>query len=98
MRRKLKRKIGLRLIQSSLVLGIINWNTGFFSNIVGKIICGEDYLCPVDGVVCDRSCGFHTNMHLAFVFSTMFILGIAFFISSKEKDHVFESEEDEAKE
>ena len=98
MSRKLKRIIGLCLIQVSLLLWIIDLTTKAVSSIVGYIICGEDYLCLVDGVVCDRSCGFNTDMHLAFVFTTMLIFGLALFISSKEKDYIFEPAPDEAKE
>ncbi len=96
--RKVKRNIGLRLIQVTLLLWIIDLTTKAVSSIVGHIICGEDYLCPVDGVICDRSCGFNTDMHLAFVFTTLLILGLALFISSKEKHSVFESNHDEANE
>ena len=98
MSRKLKGSIGLRLIQVTLLLWIIDLTTNAVSSTVGYMICGEDYLCPVDGVVCDQSCGFDTDMHLAFVFTTLLILGLALFISSKEKHHVFESNNDEANE
>ncbi len=98
MSQKLKKTIGVGLIQVSLLLWIIDLATKAVSSIIGQIICGEDYLCPVDGVVCDRSCGFNTDMHLAFVFTSMLIFGLALFISSKEKDHIFEPAPDEAKE
>jgi len=98
MSQKLKRTVGLRLIQVSLMLWIIDLTTKAISSMVGYMTCGEDYLCPVDGVVCDRSCGFNTDMHLAFVFTTLLIFGLALYISSKERHSVFESNHNEANE
>jgi len=68
----------------SLLLWIIDRTTGYISLTLGKMICGDTYLCPVDGVVCDRSCGFNTDMHLALFLVSIFLIGFVLYLSSKK--------------
>jgi len=83
MPKKATEKWGRFLISTSLVIWIVDLLTNIFSTLIGKIICGDQYMCPVDGVVCDKSCGFNTDMHLAFVLVIFMVLGIVLLISSK---------------
>ncbi len=84
----LKRKIGKFLIKISLFLWILDRLTDWVSTLVGEMICGTEYLCPVDGVVCDRSCGFNTDMHLSMLFVTLIILGIILLLSANKVRHL----------
>jgi hypothetical protein len=47
------------------------------------MVCGDRYMCAVNGMVRDRTCGFNTDMHLSFVLCILFILGIILYIFSK---------------
>jgi len=69
-------KTGLYILIISLLLLIIDRTTELVSTFIGRQICGDQYLCPVDGVVCDRSCGFNTDMHLTFFLVITMILGM----------------------
>jgi hypothetical protein len=93
----IKRKIGKRIIQLSFFLWLIDISTKFVSTAIGKIICGDDYLCPVDGIVCDRSCGFNTDMHVSSVLIVLFIFGVLLLISS-QKGSIEINDNDEANE
>ncbi|AKF25526.1 hypothetical protein YH65_09175 [Sulfurovum lithotrophicum] len=84
-KRRLKQKAGIYLSVISLLVLIIDRTTGLISAFIGKQVCGDQYLCPVGGVVCDRSCGFNTDMYLAFFLILMLLLGIALIISSKKR-------------
>ena len=93
----LKAKIGKRVMQFSFFVWFVDILTKSVSTMIGKIICGDDYLCPVDGVVCDRSCGFNTDMHLASALIVLFIFGILLLISSR-KGAIEINDNDEANE
>jgi len=68
----------------SLFVWIFDRLTGMVSSTIGIFICGDAYMCPVDGVVCDLSCGFNTDLHLSFAMVLFFIFGLMFYVSSKK--------------
>ena len=59
--------------------------THFVSTVLGKMICGDHYIQPVNGIVGDTSCGFNTDMHLVRSLTVVLILGMVLYISSKKK-------------
>ena len=78
------RKWGKSLMFISFVLWIIEFLTHFFSEWIGQMICGEEYLCPVDGIVCDKSCGFNTDMYLFWLLVTLMLLGVLLYHRSRK--------------
>jgi hypothetical protein len=83
------RNLGKFLILFSLVIWIIDRLTSLFSTFIGKMICGDKYLCAVDGVVGDCSCGFNTDMHLSLILITLMTLGVVLFFKSEAKKDMF---------
>ena len=83
--RTLKQKAGIYITVLSLLLLITDRTTGILSTFIGKQICGEKYLCPVGGVVCDRSCGFNTDMYVLLSLGFMMILGMALLFSAEKE-------------
>jgi len=58
-------KFGLSLS----LLSIAAWVTdqlshNLLSNAIGRWLCGDHYLQPIDGVLSAQSCGFNTDIHL----------------------------------
>jgi len=84
-KRILKQKTGIYISVISLLVLIVDRMTGLISTFIGKQICGDQYMCPVEGVVCDRSCGFNTDMYLAFFLVLVLLIGIALIISSQKR-------------
>lgn len=80
----LKQKMGIIIILIALCTFTIERVTKLISTFLGKLICGDQYLSAVDGVVGDFSCGFNTDMYLAVALLIIFILGILLVISSKK--------------
>ena len=85
----LKGRIGAVIIKISLFIWIVDLLTKVVSTTIGEIICGDTYMCEVDGVVGDCSCGFNTDMHLAFVLVTCIVFGLVLVISSRDKKSQF---------
>ncbi len=81
----IKRKIGLLLITSSILVWLIDRASLIISTYFGKLYCGKSYMKPVDGVVGDVSCGFNADMYLVVFLFTVLLIGIAFFATSKRK-------------
>lgn len=82
-----KRRLGTILIASSVLLWLINRFSYIISSYLSRLLCGELYLQPVDGILGDVSCGFNANMHFtALMFLVLMFLvlitGIAVFIIS----------------
>lgn len=80
---KYKGRIGIIII-SVLTTWIVDRTTLAVSTVLGKFICGDRYMQPVNGIVGDISCGFNIDMHLTFILIIVLILGIALYISSKK--------------
>lgn len=72
------------MIKTSVAIWLIDAVTKVFSTGIGMYICGDTYMCEVDGVVGDCSCGFNTDLHLTFVLMSVMILGIVLVISAKK--------------
>ncbi len=64
-------KTGVTIIFLSVLIFTIERLTQSISTLLGKIICGDRYLQPVNGVVGDMSCGFNIDIYL-----TSMLLGI----------------------
>lgn len=76
---------GILLIGISMILFLIDRFSHTLSDILGKIICGDQYLKPVNGVTGDMSCGFNTDMYLvAFLFVVLVVGGLLFIFSAKK--------------
>ncbi len=69
----------------SLLVWLIDRLTYAISTMLGKIICGNQYMQSVDGIAGDSSCGFNTDMHLTYSLFTVLIMGIVFYISSHKE-------------
>lgn len=85
MKRLKRARIGIFMIKTSIVVWLIDAVTKVFSTAIGKLVCGEAYMCPVDGEVGDCSCGFNTDIHLTFVLMSILLLGLVLLISAKKK-------------
>ena len=75
---------GKSLIILSVVVWIFDLLTHLVSTLIGRIVCGDEYMCPVDGVVCDKSCGFNTDMHLSLVLLVLILLGVLLYHRSQK--------------
>jgi len=71
-----KRKIGIALIISSIITWLIDGFSPIISTFFGKILCGNRYLQPVEGVVGDVSCGFNADMYLVVFLFAVLLIGI----------------------
>jgi hypothetical protein len=59
------------------ILGfVVERLTSIPSTLLGKMVCGENYLKPVGGVIGDGSCGFNTDMHLTVFFAFLLVVGV----------------------
>ena len=92
MRAEQKEKTGLIIMTVAFVIWIADRFSHIVSTTIGKMICGDTYMKAVDGVVGDCSCGFNTDMHLAFVLVTVMVLGFILIISSKRSPSLLEHE------
>ena len=72
----------------SLLVMVVDRVTNSISTFIGEIICGDTYMCPVDGIVGDCSCGFNTDLHLTFSLVVTLIFGFLLYISSKKSIHL----------
>jgi len=70
-----KRSVGITLILFSLGTGVVDRFSLVISSALGKILCGDRYLQPVQGVVGDVSCGFNADMTLLLFLAVVLIAG-----------------------
>ena len=75
---------GKSLIILSSLVWIFDLLTHLISTFIGHMVCGDEYMCPIDGVVCDKSCGFNTDMHLSLVLVVLILLGVVLYRSSQK--------------
>jgi drug/metabolite transporter superfamily protein YnfA len=80
-----KKLFGIFTMVASLLMWLIDRMTHAVSDMMGKIICGDQYMLPVNGTISDRSCGFDTDMHLAFSLVIVFLLGAALYRTSRKE-------------
>ena len=92
MRAEQKKKMGLIIMTVAFVIWIADRFSHIVSTTMGQMVCGDTYMKAVDGVVGDCSCGFNTDMHLAFVLVTVMVLGFILIISSKRSLSLLEHE------
>ncbi len=71
------KKTGFLFIISSIIFFLFDRFTHVFSELLGKAICGDDYLRPVNGMMGDLACGFNTDMYVA---TCLVFLGVAGFL------------------
>ena len=85
MKNKYQKMIGKILIISSILLWMFERLTNSISTLLGKLICGESYMNPVNGEISDLSCGFNTDMHLSFTLVILLIIGlISYILASRQ--------------
>lgn len=80
----IKSKLGVVIMAISLLVMILDRVTSSISTLIGEIICGDTYMCAVDGIVGDCSCGFNTDLHLAFSLVVTLIFGFLLYLSAKK--------------
>ena len=81
-----KKTVGSFFILFSLLVWLIDRLTHAISTMLGKIMCDDRYMKPVDGIAGDSSCGFNIDMHLAYSLFSILILGIVLYISSTKEN------------
>ena len=82
-----KRRVGTILIAGSVLLWLINRFSYIISSYFSRLLCGELYLQPVDGILGDVSCGFNADMYFTALMFLVLITGIAVLtISLVQKD------------
>jgi hypothetical protein len=84
---------GKGLIVFTFLFWVFDRLTNIFSNLIGEMVCGDKYMCPVNGIVSDRTCGFNTDMHLSFILILLFVLGILLYVSSKKMEYTEQIQE-----
>jgi hypothetical protein len=84
----IKRKLGLILTVSSILLWFIDRFSSIISANISKILCGDLYLQPVNGLLGDFSCGFNADMHFTALMFLVLITGIALIIISLVQNEV----------
>ena len=77
-----KRRLGIILIASSVLLWLINRFSYIFSSYFRRLLCEEVNLQPVDGILGDVSCGSNADMHFTAMIFIVLITGIAVLIIS----------------
>ena len=77
-----KRRLETILIAGSVLLWLINSFSYIISSYFSRLLCGELYLQPVDGILGDVSCGFNADMHFTALMFLVLITGIAVLIIS----------------
>ena len=75
---------GKSLMIFSFVVWVIDSLTHLLSTLIGRMVCGDEYMCPVDGIVCDKSCGFDTDMHLSLALLILMLLGAVLYHRSQK--------------
>jgi hypothetical protein len=70
-----------------MAIFLIDRFTHSISSLLVRLIYGDQYLKPLDGVLGDRSCGFNAVMYLVVFLLVALVAGGWLFISSK-KDSV----------
>ena len=76
-------RTGLIFIAVSAIAFLVDRFTHVLSDTLGKGICREQYLQPVNGIVGDQSCGFNTDMYLAVFLAMTCLTGIMLVVFSR---------------
>ncbi len=84
----IKRKLGRILTVSSILLWFIDRSSSIISANFSRILCGDHYLQPVNGLLGDDSCGFNADMHFTALMFLILITGIALIIISPAQNEV----------
>ena len=84
----IKSKLGRILTVSSIVLWFIDRFSHIISANSSRILCGDLYLQPVNGILGDFSCGFNADMHFTALMFLVLITVIALIIISLVRNEV----------
>ena len=76
--------LGKSLMTLSIAVWIFDSLTHLLSTLIGRMVCGDEYMCSVDGIVCDKSCGFDTDMHLSLALLILMLLGAVLYHRSQK--------------
>ena len=74
--------MGTILIAGSVLLWLINRFSYIISSYFSRLLCGEIFLQPVDGILGDVSCGFNADIHFTASMFLVLITGITVLIIS----------------
>ena len=80
-----KRSAGVSFILLSMMLWLVDRVTHTISTMLGEIICRDHHMHSVDDMIGNTSCGFNTDMHLAYLLFTVLTVGIVLYISSHKE-------------
>ena len=75
-----KKRLGIILIAGSVFLWFIDRFSYIISSYFSRLLCGDYYLQPVDGIYGDVSCGFNADMHFTALTFLVLITGIVLLI------------------
>ncbi len=82
-------KTGITIIFLSVLIFTIERLTQSISTLLGKFICGDRYLQPVNGVVGDMSCGYNIDIYLTSMLLGIIVNGVMLvFILRKSNDTI----------
>ena len=79
------RRLGILLAGGSLLIGLIDRFTAYFSSSIGKAVCGDRYLLADDGMLSESSCGFDMDMYLLVFLLFTLLAGVALLYREKKK-------------
>ena len=80
-----KGRVGIGISLIALLAWTVDKMTQSLSTALGKLLCGESYMKPVDVTVGDHSCGFNTDMYLSLLLAILFLLGLVLYVLSKKQ-------------
>ncbi len=82
------KRTGILTVLLSAIVFTIDRLTHSLSTLLGKVICGDRYLQPVDGIMGDLSCGFNMDMYLAVCLLGLFVIGLLLIFISRDNKGV----------
>ena len=74
------KKTGFFLIVCSVLLFLLDRFTSLLSGALGKLICGAEYMRPVNGVICGKSCGFNMDLYVTVFLMGLLLAGVFLFL------------------
>jgi len=81
----MKKTFGLLLSLFSLIFWFLETASGYLiSDTIGKKVCQENYLQPVNGFVGDPSCGFNSDMYMSSFLIMLFLFGMLMIFADRK--------------
>lgn len=81
-----KRNTGILLIASYLIYVLIKqFSYSTLPAFFGRLVCGDSYMQPVNGILGDVSCGFNIDMYLVTFMTISLFIGIFLVFTSRSQ-------------